>query len=314
MGKVYGLLERLAASTLPVLVLGESGVGKENAAYAVHHWSRRRGPFVAVNCAALPENLVESELFGHEKGAFTGALTAKTGLFESAAGGTVFLDEVGELSPAVQAKMLRLLENKTVMRVGDTRERAIDVRVVAATNRAIDDEVAAGRFRQDLYFRLGGATVLLPPLRDRRSEIPVLARAFLARAGTAAGRPSMDIGPAAMRALLAHDWPGNVRELRNTIEYIVATAPDDNVEPTDLPERLGGDPIAPDVAPAASALPLTAPAPPTTFRPIADEVRELEIRRMREALVAAGGVKTRAAALIDMPIRTFNFKLRQYRL
>jgi transcriptional regulator with GAF, ATPase, and Fis domain len=293
---------------LPVLILGESGVGKENAAYAVHHGSMRKGPFVPVNCAALPESLVESELFGHDKGAFTGAVTAKVGLFESGAGGTVFLDEIGELPLSVQAKLLRVLETKSVMRVGETRERPIDVRIVAATNRAIDEEVAAGRFRQDLMFRIGGATVLLPPLRDRRSEIPVLARAFLAAACVKNGRAPMSFARDAMQVLLTYSWPGNVRELRNTIDYVAAVAPDESVERADLPERLGGEPSVP--------VDVTIPTvdPTTPFRAIADELRELESRRMREALAAAGGVKRRAAALIEMPIRTFNFKLRQYKL
>jgi DNA-binding NtrC family response regulator len=312
MTRVFALLERIAASQLPVLVTGETGVGKENAAFAVHHWSKRTGAFIPVNCAAIgPESLVDSELFGHDKGAFTGATAAKAGLFESAAGGTVFLDEVGELPLAIQAKLLRALEAKTITRLGETRERAIDVRVVAATNRSLDAEVAAGRFRQDLYFRLGGATVILPPLRDRRCEIPLLARAFLADACTRGGRAEMTITPEAMQVLLVHDWPGNVRELRNTMDYVVAAAPDERVEPSDLPERLGGA--------SAAAAPVAIPADASvdakaTFRPINEEIRELERRRMAEALAAAGGVKTRAAQLIDMPIRTFTLKLKQYKL
>ena len=313
MVRVFALLERLAASPLPVLVTGETGVGKENAAYAVHHWSKRAGPFVAVNCAAIgPESLVESELFGHDKGAFTGATSAKLGLFEGAAGGTVFLDEVGELPLAIQAKLLRALETQKICRLGEQRERAIDVRLVAATNRNLEVEVAEGRFRQDLYFRLGGATVILPPLRDRKAEIPILAHEFLREAAARANRGPMSITPEAMQVLLTHAWTGNVRELRNTMEYIVAAAPDDVVEPADLPERLGG-------ASASAPAPITGPIaiveqPPEAFRPIAEELRELERRRMAQALAAAGGVKTKAAQLIDMPIRTFTLKLKQYKL
>jgi DNA-binding NtrC family response regulator len=317
MSRVFALLERLAPSQLTVLIMGENGVGKENAAYAVHHWSRRTGPFIAVNCAAIgPEGLVESELFGHDKGAFTGATSAKAGLFETAVGGTVFLDEVGELPAAIQAKLLRALENRTIVRLGETKERPIDVRVVAATNRSLDAEVKTGRFRLDLLHRLAGARVIVPPLRDRRCEIPLLARELLADACKKANRPAMTITPEAMQALLTYPWEGNVRELKNTMEYVTATAPDDHVEVYDLPERLGGSTPSASTPPASPVVePVPDPEPtPTSFRPIDDEVDDLIKKRMTEALIAAGGVKTRAAQLISMPIRTFTHKLKQYKL
>ncbi|MCY1017007.1 sigma 54-interacting transcriptional regulator [Pyxidicoccus sp. MSG2] len=314
MGQLYALLRRLAASELPVLVCGETGVGKENAAFAVHHWSpRSAGPFIAVNCAALPEALVESELFGHERGAFTGATTTRTGLLESAQGGTVFLDEVGELPPSAQSKLLRALEVRRITRVGDVRERPIDIRVVAATHRDLEAEVAAGRFREDLYFRLGAATVLLPPLRERPREVPMLARDFLARACRALGRGELELAAGTLLALARHGWPGNVRELRNLMDYVAAAVTGDVVEPHHLPARMLGRGAASTAAPPQPA-PSATPVAETSREsrvPLAQEIRELERRRMQEALDEAEGVQTRAAASIGMPIRTFSFKLKQ---
>jgi two-component system response regulator AtoC len=310
MTRQYELLERLGPSSLPVLILGEPGVGKEATAYAVHHYSKRTGPFLAVNCAAFTESLAESTLFGYDKGAFTGATAAKAGLFESAAGGTVFLDEVGDLAPAIQAKLLRVLQEKKIMRVGETREREIDCRIVAATNKSLEVEVAAGRFRQDLQGRLAGATVVLPPLRDRRCEIPLLARRFLDEACRANDRPQKEITPDAMQALLTYHWPSNVRELQSAMAYAAAVAPDERVEPGDLrPEILGAMPTQ---STTGTHPVVTLVEPPASFRPLAEEVEELEKRRMREALAAAGGVKTKAAQLIGMPIRTFTLKCKQY--
>src|SRR5262249_36621956 len=294
-------IQRLAQSELPILILGETGSGKENAAWAVHFWSpRAKGPFVVINCAAIPETLVESELFGHEKGAFSGATATKPGKLEAASGGTVFLDEIGELPLAVQAKLLRSLENKRITRLGDVREREVDVRFVAATNRNLEQEAKVGKFRQDLFFRLGAATVVLPPLRDRPREIPLLASTFLAQACQRAGRDPMALSPAAMQRLAGYNWPGNVRELRNRMEDVAAAVQDETVEQWDLPGQLGGgdgEAGPPQNDPAAER--------PASFKPIADEVRDLERRRMTEALEAAGGVQRRAAELIGMPLRTF---------
>jgi DNA-binding NtrC family response regulator len=302
--RLFELIGRLAASTMPVLVTGETGAGKELAATAIHHLSPRgKQRFMPLNCAAMQDTLVESELFGYERGAFSGAAGQKQGLLEVADGGTVFLDEVGELTAATQAKLLRALEEKRIMRLGGTKPIDVDVRIVAATHRNLEAEVAAGRFRQDLFFRLSAATVVLPPLRDRPRELGILARAFLDEAAGGAGKT---LSPAAMQLLAAYAWPGNVRELRNTMEYVATTLPDAVVEPWHLPERIT----------AAAKLP-TAPATngereQPRFLPLSEELRELEIRRMREALEAARGVKSRAAELLGMPMRTFSWKLKQY--
>jgi DNA-binding NtrC family response regulator len=305
MREVYRLVKRLAARDTLVLVTGENGAGKEHVAQALHEHSGRSGPFVAQNCAALAEGLVESILFGHAKGAFTGAVAANAGVFEAAAGGTLFLDELGELSLAVQAKLLRALETNRIMRVGETAEREIDVRIVAATNRVLEAEVAAGRFREDLYHRLAHK-VHVPPLRERRCEIPILFRELLARIAERDGREPPRPTPHTLQRLLAHGWPGNVRELRNVAEYVIATVEDDRVEPDDLPADLTNAmaPAPPPPAPSSRAV-----AP---MRKLADEITELERRRMTEALEHTGGVKTRAAALLGMPIRTFNAKFKQY--
>ncbi|WP_224367498.1 sigma 54-interacting transcriptional regulator [Hyalangium versicolor] len=318
---LFELLRRLAPSPLPVLIHGETGAGKENAAWAVHHWSPRAGKrFLALNCAALPENLVESELFGYERGAFSGADKSREGLFEQASGGTLFLDEVAELSLAVQAKLLRALDQKRITRLGSSREHEVDLRIVAATHRVLADEVKAGRFRQDLFYRLSTAVVILPPLRERARELPLLAQAFLAEACSQAGRPLLQLSAAAMGVLAAHSWPGNVRELKSVMEYAAVTARGTIIEPSHLPASLG-PPTPP--APEPTALqavvegqhPGESPAESArSFRLLAEEVRELERQRMSEALEATGGVQTRAAQLIGMPLRTFTTKLRQYKL
>jgi len=317
MRRLYELIRRLAKSDLPVLVHGETGSGKELAAAAIHHGSARaKGPLVSINCAALPETLAEAELFGHERGAFTGA-GQRAGLLESASGGTVFLDEIADLSPAIQAKLLRALEAGKITRLGDNRERAIDIRLVAATHRDLTLEVAAGRFRQDLLFRLNAARVVVPPLRDRRRELILLAEHLLAAGCKRLGREPLRLSTDVVRALYAHRWPGNVRELKNVMDYAAAAAIDaDVIEPWHLPDELSAlagepalDPLPDDAAPAA-------PAPPSgdapRFRPIDDEVAELERARMVQALVACDGVRNRAAALIQMPLRTFVTKFKRF--
>lgn len=319
--RLFVLIERLAASDLPVLISGETGAGKENAAYAVHAWSpRAKNPFVVLNCAALQETLIESELFGHEKGAFTGAIASKPGLLETASGGTVFLDEVGDLSPGGQAKLLRVIESKRLTRLGEVREREIDIRLVCATHRDLEVEVTSGRFRRDLYFRLSAGTVSLPPLRDRSRELPLLADRFLDAACTKSGRARLVIAPATMKALAAYTWPGNVRELKNVMEYAAAVVDDDQLQVWHLPEKIVGTADETSAAIACGVGIVTKVGPPAAseaaqyagFRPLADELRELEKRRMREALQASGGVQRHAAELIGMPIRTFAMKFKQY--
>jgi two-component system response regulator AtoC len=314
MSRLYELIRRLAGSQLPVLVGGETGTGKELAASAVHYFSPRRArPLVTVNCAAIAESLLEGELFGWERGAFSGAHAARAGLLESADGGTVFLDEIGELSANAQAKLLRVLESQRVLRVGDTRERPIDLRVVAASNRQLEDEVAAGRFRQDLYFRLSGARLWLPPLRDRPRELPILAVRFLADACQRLARPPLVITDEAMRRLVAYAWPGNVRELKNLMDYFAATVELEAVVLEHLPPAIAavGRRLAPE-EPAARAETVTRPG--ARFRAIDEEIRELEKSRMAQALAATGGNQKRAAELISMPRRTFVTKLKEYGL
>ncbi|MCW5805620.1 MAG: sigma-54-dependent Fis family transcriptional regulator, partial [Deltaproteobacteria bacterium] len=316
--RVYALVERMAPSELPILVLGETGVGKESVVAAVHHLSPRRGgPLVAVNCAALPDTLAESALFGHERGAFSGATAAQPGRFEAADRGTLFLDEIGELSLAIQAKLLRALDDKVITRLGATTERTVDVRVVAATNRDLRAEISAGRFREDLYYRLGGAIVRVPPLRERPREVLVLARELLAQACARLDRPVPSLGVAALDVLARHAWPGNVRELRNAMDFAAAAADGDQLELWHLPAELAPpEPSDPPPSPSAPSPPTATNGPslPSHFRPIADELRDLERRRMIQALTVAGGVQTRAAELLHMPRRTFVTRMREYDL
>jgi DNA-binding NtrC family response regulator len=239
MQAVYRMVSRAARTDVTVLVTGESGTGKELVARALHEESRRRGkPFVALNCSALPSELVESELFGHTKGAFTGAIKDRGGLFEAAHGGTLFLDEIGDLGPLAQAKVLRALESGEVMRVGGTRSTQVDVRVVAATHRPLEQMVADGRFREDLLYRLKVITVALPPLRERREDLPLLAGHFLRHFAARYGRPTQVLDPEALAALLRHDWPGNVRELRNVVEGALVMADGACVTVGDLPSTV----------------------------------------------------------------------------
>ena len=232
-------IEQMAPVTSTVLIEGESGTGKELVARGIHDLSPRRGQaFIAVNCAALPETLLESELFGHEKGAFTGAAERRLGRFELADGGTIFLDEVGEMPPATQVKLLRVLEDRSFFRVGGTQAIKVDVRVIAATNQSVKEAVALGKFRDDLYYRLNVLAIYLPPLRDRRSDIPLLVRTFIAEFAKLHDRPFRGITPEALQILVDADWPGNVRQLRNLIESMVVLAPEGQIQPGDVPHEI----------------------------------------------------------------------------
>ena len=229
-------IEQIAPVSSTVLVQGESGTGKELVAKGIHDLSPRRGkPFIAVNCAAITETLLESELFGHEKGAFTGAAERRLGRFELANSGTIFLDEVSEMAPATQVKLLRVLEDKSFFRVGGTQPIQVDVRVIAATNKSLKDAVSVGAFRDDLFYRLNVLSIYLPPLRERRSDIPALVRTFIAEFSAAQNRPFKGVTPEALEILVDADWPGNVRQLRNLIESMVVLAPEGEIRPADIP-------------------------------------------------------------------------------
>jgi DNA-binding NtrC family response regulator len=302
MQRVYKLAAKIAESSMTVLILGETGVGKELVAEAIHRGSSRRaGPLIKLNCAALPETLLESELFGHERGAFTGADRRKQGFFEAADGGTLFLDEVGEMPPSLQAKLLRVLEGKVITRVGGTSETAVDVRVVCATHRDLQADARVGRFRQDLLFRIGGFTVAVPPLRDRRSEIVPLAELFARTAATEQHRAPPAISPEARDALLAYRWPGNVRELENAVERALVLC-EDAITLADLPDRLR------EVAARSSG---AAVAPVSNIH---GQLEDLERGAIVAALEASGDNQTRAARALGLSRRALIYKMEKYGL
>jgi DNA-binding NtrC family response regulator len=294
--EVLAVSERVAGSDSPVLIQGESGTGKELVARTIHLQSRRAGrPFVSVNCGALPDTLLETELFGHRRGAFSGAVASRVGLFEAADGGTLFLDEIGEMSPAMQVRLLRALDSGEVRRVGEERAFHVDVRIVGATAKDLSREAAEGRFRWDLFYRVSTVIVPVPPLRVRRDDIPLLVRHF-AVAAVRDGR-TLAFSPDAMALLVAYDWPGNVRELRNVIERLQILHRGDQVKPEDLPLELRAS--RPRVAPAENAL---------------VSLAEIERRHVDQVLTATGWNKARAARILDVDIKTLNKKIRDFRL
>lgn len=311
MMRLYELIKRLAQSELPVLICGETGAGKEMAAQALHSGSRRAGQrLVSINCAALAESLAESELFGHEKGAFSGATATKVGLLEAGSGGTVFLDEIGELPLSLQAKLLRALETKKIMRVGDVKERPIDVRFVAATNRRLPEELANGRFRQDLYFRLANAVLTLPPLRERQRELPILARAFLGDACQRAGRPALLLAPDTLDVLLRHNWPGNLRELRNVMDYAAAVVTEPVVEPQHLPEPLNQLRTQEAATPTESDSGSLARMARTILRlPFPNKIDAMEAALVHEAVRMVSGNKSAAARILGVHRRIVERRL-----
>jgi DNA-binding NtrC family response regulator len=289
---------KVAPTNSTVLLLGESGTGKEVFAQAIHRWSSRADrPFVIVNCVALSEALLESELFGHEKGAFTGAHQTKRGKFELAHGGTVFLDEIGDMPPSLQAKLLRVLQDHTFERVGGTRPIRADIRVISATNRDLEKAVQDGRFREDLFYRLNVVRITLPPLRDRKGDLPVLVRHFVTRYATETKKVVRGISQEAMTLIAAHSWPGNVRELANVIERAVVLCTGSTIGPEDL--ALSGSVPSP-------ALPfLASPAGAVKYH---DQVRECKQAIIKTALLQAGGNQTKAAELLGLQ-RTYLVKL-----
>jgi two-component system, NtrC family, response regulator HydG len=302
--KLLAQVRKAAASDATVLVRGESGTGKELVARMLHqHSPRKDGPFVVVHCAALAESLLESELFGHERGAFTGAVKRKLGRFELADGGTLFLDEIGEIPPTVQTKLLRVLQEKELQRVGGEETLRVDVRVVSATHRDLQAEVKAGRFREDLYYRLHIVPLMLPPLRERPEDISTLARHFVAKHSPRVNRRVKSLDDSALRALARHAWPGNVRELENVIEQSLVFAEGEVLTEADLPAHLNSSAPRTD----ASGLPI-----PHGDRPLPDILEDIERQLIARAYEKAGRVKTETARLLGIKTSALYYKLEKY--
>jgi two-component system response regulator PilR (NtrC family) len=306
MRRIFDLVRRIANARTTVLITGESGTGKERIARALHEASDRRGaPFLVVNCGAIPEALIEAELFGHERGAFTGAVASRLGIFREAEGGTVLLDEIGDLAPALQVKLLRVLQERKVRGVGSSGEVAVDVRVLAATNRNVEEDVRAGRFRQDLYYRLNVIRVEVPPLRERREDIRPLAEHFLLTCAAEQAKEIRALSPDALRALEAYSFPGNVRELENVIERAVALATGQTIGLGDLPREVSG--AASQPTPALIGL-------PDEGCNLDDVLGEVERRLILQALERSDGVRTQAARLLGVTLRSLRYRLQKHAL
>src|SRR2546427_4867297 len=300
MRRVRDQILQVAAARSNVLILGESGVGKELVAKAIHYnSSRRESPFIAINCSAIPVSLIESELFGHERGAFTGAVGRQKGKFELAEGGTIFLDEVGEMDLRTQAKLLRVLEEREFMRVGGGREVRVDVRVLAATNTNLEDLIRKSRFREDLYFRLKVITIRVPPLRERQEDIPELARVILEQIRRDNGLRARRLTALAVRRLQRYPWPGNVRELKNVLESTAITRPGDVIRESDLPAGVRGE---------------DGPGAPRAHPRVGISLREMERDLIRRTLLRHDGNRTHASRTLRIGVRTLQRKIRAYGL
>jgi DNA-binding NtrC family response regulator len=296
MQRVFEIVDQVAPSKATVLITGESGTGKELVANAIHQRSpRANGAFIKLHCAALAESLLESELFGHERGSFTGAMARKDGRFSLADGGTLFLDEIGEVSPAIQVKLLRFLQEHEFERVGGTQTIHVDVRIIAATNRNLMDEIAKGRFREDLYYRLNVVSVEMPSLRERRSDIPSLVNFFIERYARENGKSIEGCTPAALELLMSYGWPGNVRELENAIERAVVLATGTAIEPRSLPGHIKPTAVATGMPPIPGAT-----------------MAELERYAIVETLKSTGGSTSRAAEILGLSSRTIQYRLHEY--
>src|SRR2546423_1477318 len=300
MRAIFDLIQTVAPQTSRVLITGESGTGKELVARAIHENSQRaQAPFITINCGAFPETLLESELFGYMKGAFTGAAENRQGLFRAAHGGTLFMDEIGNMSLTMQVKLYRVLQEGKVRPIGSTEEDDVDVRIIAATNKDFEKEIAEGRFREDLYYRLNVIPIQLPALHERKEDIPLLARHFLERFRKTMGKPIVGISPEAMRKLESYDWPGNVRELENTMERAVALEAGAEISLRVLPDRIAGYAMAPGAGANGS---VRFPAEGVDFEM---EIANAERNYLQLALEKSSGVRTRAAELLKISYRSF---------
>jgi two-component system response regulator AtoC len=302
MQDIFRTIAKISEYKTTVLVTGESGAGKELVARAIHRRSKRSGPFVAVNCGAIPENLLESELFGHKKGAFTDAVHDRHGLFEEATGGSLFLDEIGELPLALQVKLLRVLEDEKIRRLGETRDVQVDVRIIAATHRDLPTETKAGRFREDLFYRLNVLLIHCPSLRERREDIPLLIDHFLAKNNARLGTNIRGLDTEARRLLYEYAWPGNVRELENTIERAMVLTEGDTITAPDLPERVreARDPVQMQLASGELSVKKT--------------MRIIEEILIRRALQKTKGNRTRAAEILEISHRALLYKIKDYQI